>query len=218
MEHPLAQFRFCPKCGSPHFVEHDSKSKQCQDCGFVYYLNPSAATVAFIISGERRVESGEKDDNKIQNSKFKIQNCVSSLHYPLSTIHQNPLSLLAVRRAQEPAKGTLDLPGGFSDLFETSEEGVRREVREETGLEVNEVKFLFSLPNQYLYSDFLVHTMDMFYLCHVSDSQHVQAMDDASEALWIPLQDIRPEDFGLKSIRLGVEKFLANFPIYIRYK
>ena len=49
-EHPFAQFHFCPKCGSPRFVEHNEKSKQCEDCGFVYYFNPSAATVAVILN------------------------------------------------------------------------------------------------------------------------------------------------------------------------
>ena len=98
-------------------------------------------------------------------------------------------------------------------MFETSEEGVRREVKEETGLEVTDTEFLFSLPNQYLYSGFLVHTIDMFYLCTVEDTGTVCAMDDAADARWIPLQDIRPEEFGLTSVRQGIEKFLANFPI-----
>ena len=219
MEHPLSQFRFCPKCGSSRFVEHNQKSKHCEACGFTYYFNPGAATVAVIVRGEWREDGGEwivdgGERNVLENQEAKQ----SSIHYPLSTIHPSPLSLLVVRRAKEPAKGTLDLPGGFSDMFETSEEGVRREVKEETGLDVTDTKFLFSLPNQYLYSGFLVHTIDMFYLCRVDETQQVKAMDDAEEAMWIPLQDLRPEQFGLTSIRKGVERFLANFPIYIMYK
>ena len=50
MEHPLSQFRYCPKCGSEHFKVHNEKSKQCADCGFIYYFNPSSATVALILN------------------------------------------------------------------------------------------------------------------------------------------------------------------------
>ena len=92
--HVLDKFKYCPVCGSNRFMEHDEKSKRCTSCGFVYYLNPSAATVALIEN-----ERGE---------------------------------LLVVRRGKEPAKGTLDLPGGFSDMEETSEEGVAREVMEDS--------------------------------------------------------------------------------------
>lgn len=98
MEHPLAQFLYCPECGSSHFEINNEKSKKCADCGFVYYFNPSAATVALILN--------EKNE------------------------------LLVCKRAKEPAKGTLDLPGGFIDMNETGEEGVAREVLEETGLKV----------------------------------------------------------------------------------
>ena len=50
MEHPLSQFKYCPKCGSEHFNIHNEKSKQCTNCGFVYYFNPSSATVALILN------------------------------------------------------------------------------------------------------------------------------------------------------------------------
>lgn len=59
--------------------------------------------------------------------------------------------LLAVRRKKDPAKGALDLPGGFVDMDETGEEGMAREVKEETGLDATEVKYQFSYPNLYLY-------------------------------------------------------------------
>lgn len=93
-------------------------------------------------------------------------------------------------------------------MFETSEEGVCREVLEETGLTVERTEFLFSLPNQYEFSGFLIHTIDMFYRCHVTTTEGAQAADDAGELLWLRPEDIRPEDFGLTSIRKGVEKLL----------
>ena len=101
--------------------------------------------------------------------------------------------LLVCRRAQEPACGTFDLPGGFCDCSETAEEGVMREVHEETGLDVMRTIYLFSLPNRYLYSGFWVHTTD-----------------DASELLWIPRSKLKTSDFGLESIRKGIEIFLSG--------
>ncbi len=44
--------------------------------------------------------------------------------------------LLVVRRAIEPKRGQLALPGGFLDLEETWQEGVARELLEETGIRI----------------------------------------------------------------------------------
>lgn len=173
MGHPLELFRYCPVCGSQHFVINIFKSKKCEDCGFTYYANPCAATAAFILS----------DRNE----------------------------LLVVRRAKEPAKGTLDLPGGFVDMYETAEEGMRREIKEETNMDIGEMEYLFSSPNVYQYSGLGVHTMDMDYLIRVSSNVTVHADDDAAECMWIPLQDVRPGDFGLTSIRNAVIRFLDEY-------
>lgn len=112
--------------------------------------------------------------------------------------------LLLVRRKKDPAKGTLDLPGGFVDMFETAEEAVRREVREETGLQVVRSRYLFSIPNLYPYSGFLVHTLDLFYECEVSHFEAARADDDAEAILVMPRESLDPEAFGLDSIRKAV--------------
>ena len=47
--------------------------------------------------------------------------------------------IILIRRGKEPAKGKLAMPGGFVDFSETAEEGLRREVRGETSLEIREL-------------------------------------------------------------------------------
>lgn len=168
--HPLEKFAFCPACGSKHFVINSPKSKKCENCGFEYFLNPSAANVAFILN-----EKGE---------------------------------LLVLRRKREPAKGMLDLPGGFTDIGETAEQGVVREVLEETGLVVKKTTYLFSYPNVYLYAGFKVRTLDSFFLCEVADTSKVVVADDAASYEWVKLQDIRFELFGLRSVRQGLHDFV----------
>ena len=168
--HPLSLFRYCPKCGSSHFADHDFKSRKCAACGFVYYLNPSAATAAFILN------------NKNQ--------------------------LLVARRLKEPAQGTCDLPGGFVDYNETAGEAIIREIREETGLNLTHPEFLFSLPNNYLYSGLEIPTLDLFFSFRLDTNPVLQAADDVSELFFLPKELINPSEFGLSSIRKAVEIWL----------
>ena len=168
MTHPLSQFKYCPKCGSNHFVEKDFKAKMCENCGFVYYFNVGSSTIALIINEENE--------------------------------------LLVATRAHEPAMGTLDLPGGFVDMYETGEEAVIREVKEETNLVVTDLRYLFSLTNNYLYSGFDVQTLDLVYLCKVKDTNNLKAEDDVAKLEFIRIPDLEPELFGLNSVREVIRK------------
>ena len=118
--------------------------------------------------------------------------------------------LLVARRGKEPAKGTLDLVGGFVDMYETVEEGMLREIREETGLQLSAPEYLFSIPNLYEYSGMTIHTLDMFYLLQAPADACPQADDDAAELMWLPLNEVDAKLFGLMSISQGVARFLAS--------
>ena len=181
--HPLDLFRFCPKCGSPRFEVHNEKSKSCPDCGFVYYFNPSAATAVFVTDMRH--------------------------------------NLLVAVRGKDPAKGTFDLPGGFIDCYETAREGAARELLEETGIDFNRgrgggvispLKYLFSVPNIYPYSGFVVHTLDLFFHLEVDTlAPYIgEGRDDVAELLAIPLGSTTPELFGLPSVKTAIQKVLEN--------
>jgi ADP-ribose pyrophosphatase YjhB (NUDIX family) len=125
--------------------------------------------------------------------------------------------LLLVRRAKEPACGTLDLPGGFADRYETAEEVVYREVKEETGLSLSNCRYVFSLPNIYPYKGVNVHTLDLFFECDVEHFDEAQAADDAAGIVVLHSKDLNPEDFGLLSVRKAVYMYKDNFyrvPLY----
>lgn len=121
--------------------------------------------------------------------------------------------LLVATRGKEPAKGTLDLPGGFVDKGETGEEAAQRELYEESGLQLPTEQFVytFSLPNSYLYSGFLVPTLDLFYIVQLpSEMPAVRAMDDVAQLSWLAPAEIDPSRFGLISIRQGIARYLSS--------
>lgn len=118
--------------------------------------------------------------------------------------------LLIATRANDPAKGTLDLPGGFVDMYETGEEAVVREVKEETNLEVTDIHYLFSIVNIYNYSNFEVHTLDLVYKCEVKSTENMKAEDDVSKLEFKKISDLNPLEFGLDSVRKVITKIQNN--------
>ena len=114
--------------------------------------------------------------------------------------------LLVARRAHEPARGTLDLPGGFTECYETAENSLSREVFEETGINIRSCRYLFSQPNIYPYSGMNIHTMDLFFEVKVNSTISFASNDDVDMLCWIEMTDVNPGEFGLESICQGVKR------------
>lgn len=158
---------------------------------------------------------GSHHFNVSSNKSKKCENCGFEYFMNPSTatvalIRNSKGEILVERRKNEPAKGTLDLPGGFADIGETAEEGVAREVMEETGLTVTRSHYLLSRPNRYEYGGISIPTLDLFFSCQVSSLDPLHAADDAAEVMWIPLAEVDPEQFGLRSIREGLYSILKH--------
>jgi 8-oxo-dGTP diphosphatase len=111
--------------------------------------------------------------------------------------------LLVTRRAREPFAGRLDLPGGFIEPGEHPEQAVRRELREETGLDV-EVGPLAGIFTD-AYGDEGIATLNLFYEARVLGGSE-RANDDVSEILWLERDEIDPASFAFECCRKAVRK------------
>jgi 8-oxo-dGTP diphosphatase len=97
------------------------------------------------------------------------------------------LRVLLVRRGQEPLLGEWSLPGGALELGERLEDGVRREVREETGLDIEPEEIVAVFDHISHASDdparVRFHYVLVDYRCRVLGGTLMSATD-ATEARW----------------------------------
>jgi ADP-ribose pyrophosphatase YjhB (NUDIX family) len=95
--------------------------------------------------------------------------------------------VLLVRRATEPLQGEWSVPGGMLELGEKLRDGVRREVLEETGLEVEPREVLDVLDSIFLdeQGQTQYHYVLIDYLCRYVSGE-AKAGSDVSEVRWVP--------------------------------
>ena len=116
--------------------------------------------------------------------------------------------ILLTRRAFDPAKGMLDLPGGFVSPDETAENAVRREIKEELNLNVTSMQYIGSSPNRYLYGGMMYYTLDMGFKCNVADFEAIRIADDVDGYEFFPHNRINPEEISFPSIRNILKLYL----------
>ena len=94
--------------------------------------------------------------------------------------------ILLVRRGKEPLKGDWSLPGGVQETGETLAEAVRREVREETGLEIEpqSVAIVFDRIIRDAQGRAEYHYVLVDYLCKRLSGE-LRPGDDVDDARWV---------------------------------
>jgi 8-oxo-dGTP diphosphatase len=92
---------------------------------------------------------------------------------------------LLIRRRSPPLEGEWSIPGGMLEVGETIEEGVRRELAEETGLEVRVLDFIEVFERIFPDQDGRTkyHFVILDYLCAV-ESGEARAASDVSDVAW----------------------------------
>ena len=94
--------------------------------------------------------------------------------------------IMFVRRANEPQKGLLDLPGGFVDPGERAEDGAIRELKEELGIDEDlDLKFVTSWANDYPYKGINYKVLDLVFHAKIKQTDFDLDTSENSELVWI---------------------------------
>lgn len=129
----------------------------------------------------------------------------------VDAIIQKDSHILLVKRKKEPFKGYLVLPGGFVNEGERVEDAAKREIKEETSLDIELIDILgvYSEPKR----DPRGHIMSTVFIGKISESSgkaDAMAQDDAAAIEWLNLEEIDNTRFGFDH-----KKIISD---YIRWK
>jgi 8-oxo-dGTP diphosphatase len=118
-----------------------------------------------------------------------------------------------IKRKNEPFKGYLALPGGFVNEGEKVEDAAKREVKEETSIDIylTDILGVYSDPNRDP-RGWIMSTVFIGELASSNDTIDAKAQDDAEEIEWIPLNEIDNRIFGFdhRKILLDYKKWIQS--------
>lgn len=106
--------------------------------------------------------------------------------------------VLLAKRASEPAKGLWDLPGGFVELNETLEQNVRRELKEELGIDIGSHKlhYVRSSAVGYLFENIDYPLVATCFAARLPAGAKPKAADDVSECKWFSFNNLPVDELS----------------------
>ena len=133
------------------------------------------------------------------------------------TMSEGTLHMLLVRRGEAPFEGMWAIPGGFKRPTETLDEAARRELAEETGVDVPSLLTQFGAygdPER----DPRLNVVTIAYLAVLRDVGAVVAGTDAADAALVPASDVLNERINLaldhlRIVRDAVERVRVELEV-----
>ena len=119
-------------------------------------------------------------------------------------------SIVLLKRAKEPRRGRLGLPGGFIEPGESAEDGAIRECGEELGWTPRIIDFLASYPNVYRYHGIPYATCDLYFCAKATSLDIEKFKADPIEVSAIglfPITALPWEQLAFGSLRRALAAF-----------
>ncbi|MDR1318401.1 MAG: NUDIX domain-containing protein [Treponema sp.] len=130
--------------------------------------------------------------------------------------------IMLLVRGKDPAKGKLDLPGGFVDIGEGAPEGLLRELREEIGWEppvpeglspAGAFTLFASFPNVYPYKNIVYNTCDLFFTLSapgLSEKDLCLEPAEIAGVRFVRPREINFDELAFDSTRRAIKAYIAG--------
>lgn len=119
----------------------------------------------------------------------------------VAAIIMSPKGIVMIKRAHDPGKGKLDIPGGFVDYNETLEDALRRELSEELSINVTNYRYIASFPNEYQYAGITYFTTDAMFLVQWDEAFNIVPNDEVEELDYVDPNKVDFEKLAFQSTR-----------------
>lgn len=157
---------------------------------------------------------GSSDISFGDMKKVRCRDCSFTYYHnvaaAVAAILEYDEKVVLIKRAKEPCKGKLDLPGGFVDPKESAEEAIKREIREELKIDVKELEYLGSYPNIYKYEDVLYHTCDLFFYSKIDALPTDFDKTEIEDLILINPLEIPDDKIAFESVKMGLGMFKSS--------
>ena len=126
-------------------------------------------------------------------------------------IHRN--RALLIRRGSEPLKGEWSIPGGLIEVGESLSGAVRRELKEETGLDIEPLEIIdvfdriFRRGRRVRY-----HFVIVDYVCKLKDGR-LRPASDVIAAHWVRREDLGKFHLTRKATSVALKAFAYFDPL-----
>jgi NADH pyrophosphatase NudC (nudix superfamily) len=115
------------------------------------------------------------------------------------------------KRGRNPRAGLWALPGGFINVHESAEGGAIREIKEELGIDLNNLLFFKSYPNDYIYKGTLYYPLDLFFIASVDLNEiSPTETEEFSEGKFFDIDHIPFDELAFESNKKALKDYLES--------
>ena len=141
----------------------------------------------------------EPDDGRVECPECGFVTYAHSMPTASAVVADDEGRVLLSRRANDPAEGKWDLPGGFLEEGEHPVDCLRRELREEASITLTDERLLGIWMDTYEYKRRVVATLNVYYSARIGEGTP-EAADDVAELRWFAPEDVPVADLAFRHI------------------